>query len=87
MKKLQVYLNGLAPPAQADYAKRSGTTIGYLRKAISKGQKIGEGICIGLERESNGQVLCEDLRQDVDWAYLRNSPQRAGGLSHGLGAT
>jgi DNA-binding transcriptional regulator YdaS (Cro superfamily) len=73
MKKLQTYLNGLAPPEQAEFARRSGTTIGYLRKAISKGQRIGEGICINLERESGRAVTCEDIREDVDWAFLRNS--------------
>lgn len=73
MKQLQAYLNGLKPPEQADYAKRSGTTVGYLRKCISTGQKIGEGICINLERESCRAVACEDLRDDVDWAYIRNS--------------
>lgn len=73
MKKLQAYLNGLPTLEQAAYAKRSGTTVGYLRKCISTGQKIGEGICINLERESSRAVTVEDLRDDVDWAYLRNS--------------
>lgn len=79
MKKLLSYLNGLPPTEQAAFAQRSGTSVGYLRKAISKGQKIGEGLCINLERESGRAVLCEDLRDDVDWAYLRNTPpnQRA----------
>lgn len=74
MKKLLSYLNGLPPSEQAAFAQRSGTTVGYLRKAISKGQKIGEGLCINLERESQRAVLCEDLRNDVDWAYLRSTP-------------
>jgi DNA-binding transcriptional regulator YdaS (Cro superfamily) len=76
MDKLKAYLNGLSPPEQADFARRSGTTIGYLRKAISTGQKIGEGICIGIERESGRAVVCEDLRADVDWAFLRGSVVR-----------
>ena len=74
MKKLLCYLNGLPPPEQVEFARRSGTTIGYLRKAISKGQKIGEGLCINLERESARAVVCEDLRDDVDWAYMRGTP-------------
>lgn len=71
MKKLLSYLNGLPPPEQADYARRCKTTIGYLRKAISKGQKLSESLCINLERESDAAVVCEDVRPDVDWAYLR----------------
>lgn len=77
MKKLLVYLNGLEPTLQAQYATRCGTTVGYLRKAISKGQKLGESLCINLERESGAIVTCEDVRPDVDWAYLRGSASEA----------
>ena len=27
--------------------------------------------CPDIERATDGQVRCEDLRPDVDWAYLR----------------
>lgn len=27
--------------------------------------------CIEIERATGGQVRCEELRPDVDWAYLR----------------
>lgn len=29
--------------------------------------------CPAIEKATNGAVRCEDLRPDVDWAYLRNS--------------
>ena len=29
--------------------------------------------CPTIEKATNGAVRCEDLRPDVDWAYLRNS--------------
>ncbi|WNV05818.1 helix-turn-helix domain-containing protein [Candidatus Methylospira mobilis] len=29
--------------------------------------------CPQIERASNGEVRCEDLRPDVDWAYLRDT--------------
>lgn len=56
-----------------------GTTEGYLRKAISLRQQLGTGLCIELERESGGAVLCEELcPTGVDWAYIRASqPRRA----------
>ena len=33
--------------------------------------------CITLEKLNHGRIRCEDLRPDVDWAYLRTiqSPQ------------
>lgn len=27
--------------------------------------------CIEIERATNGAVRCEELRPDIDWAYLR----------------
>ena len=27
--------------------------------------------CIQIERATNGAVRCEELRPDIDWAYLR----------------
>lgn len=29
--------------------------------------------CITLEKMNNGLVRCEEMRPDVDWAYLRNA--------------
>lgn len=29
--------------------------------------------CPAIERATKGAVRCEDLRPDVDWAYLRNT--------------
>jgi DNA-binding transcriptional regulator YdaS (Cro superfamily) len=71
MNKLRTFLNGLGQVEQQNFAVRCGTTIGYLRKAMSVGQKIGESICIGIERETKGVICCEDIRPDVDWAVLR----------------
>lgn len=76
MDTLRAYLNSLPNEQQADFVSRCGTSIGYLRKAISVGQKIGESLCINIERESGGVIRCEDLRPDVDWAFIRNSSQR-----------
>lgn len=73
MDKLLIYLNALSSDDQTAFAARCDTTVGYLRKACSKGQRLGEGLCIKIERESGGEVRCEAIRPDVDWAYLRNS--------------
>lgn len=81
MDKLKTYVNSLPPSEQEAFATRCRTTIGYLRKAMSIGQKLGESLCINIERESGGAVPCEDLRPDVDWAYLRGTGKDAGLLS------
>lgn len=71
MDKLLAYLNSLAKAERLDLVTRCETSEGYLRKAISKGQRLGESLCINLDRETGGAIRCEDLRPDVDWAYLR----------------
>lgn len=73
MKALREYLNSMEPRAQKAFAKRCGTSVGYLRKAISVDQRIGESLVIAIERESDGHVRCEQLRADVDWKFLRNT--------------
>lgn len=72
MEKLLAYLNSLTKEARVDFVTRAGTTEGYLRKAVSARATLSEGLCIRLERASARAVLCEDLRADVDWAYMRN---------------
>ena len=71
MDKLRVYLNSLAVPDQAAFAVRCGTTIGYLRKAISMGTHMGAALLLAIERESAGVVRCEDMLPTADWAVVR----------------
>lgn len=78
MEKLRDYLNGMSLPAQTAFAGRCGTTIGYLRKAISARAKLDGRTCIAIERESGGSVTCEDIRPDADWGYLRGRQLPAG---------
>lgn len=76
MNKLLAFLNSLTPDEQAAFAVRcDGTTVGYLRKAVSVRQQLREKLCILIEIESGRMVLCEDLRPDVNWKYLRDSGQ------------
>ena len=77
MDKLLAYLNSLSKADRFELALRCETSEGYLRKAISTGQRLGESLCIKLDRESAGAIRCEDLRPDVDWAYLRTIQRHA----------
>lgn len=78
MNELRSYLRSLKPDEQESFARRCGTTIGYLRKALSTGQTLREGLCIKLEQESGSRVTLEGLRPDVDWEYLRKRPEPVG---------
>lgn len=65
------YLNSLSKDDRAAFVLRCETSEGYLRKAASIKQKLGVSLCVALEKESDGALRCETLRDDVDWAYLR----------------
>ena len=81
MDKLLAYLNSLQAAEREAFAARCGTTLGYLRKAISVKQPLSEGLCMRVAIESDGRVRPEDMRRDIDWDYMRmgleNSTQPA----------
>lgn len=68
------YLKTLKTKAKLnEFASRCSTTAGQLKQVASHYRRAGESLAINIERETNGAVRCEDLRPDVDWAYIRNS--------------
>jgi DNA-binding transcriptional regulator YdaS (Cro superfamily) len=73
MDKLLTYLNSLDIESQAHFAARCQTTLGYLRKACSIKQQLGDGLCLRIGIESKGAVSPEDLRPDIDWQYMRSA--------------
>lgn len=73
METLRIYLNSLTSDEQAVFARKAETSIGFLRKAISVKQKLGEGICIRIEAATEGKVRAEDLRPDVPWHVIRGT--------------
>lgn len=75
MEKLLKYLNSLNKADRSAYVAACKTSEGYLRKAVSTEQRLGEKLCIALERESAAAVRCEDMRPEVDWAYLRGTAE------------
>jgi DNA-binding transcriptional regulator YdaS (Cro superfamily) len=70
---LKTYLKSLPPKGRADFATRAGSTIGHLRNIAYGCKPCAPELAIAIERESGAVVRCEDLRDDVDWAYLRGS--------------
>lgn len=64
MDELRAYLKSLSPDARTAYAERCGTTIGYLRKALSMRLTLRERLCARLEVESGGAVTRRSLRPD-----------------------
>lgn len=69
MDQLREYLNSLAPIRQREFAKKCGTTIGYLRKAISTSQLLHPATCVQIEQLSEGKVSRTSLRPK-DWRCI-----------------
>ena len=69
MKSLLAYLNSLPKGEQMLFAQQCGTTVGYLRKACSKGDQLREKVCALAETHSAGAVKRSELRPD-DWKEI-----------------
>ena len=69
MEKLRNYLNSLTVEEQHDYAIRCGTTLAYLRKAISVKARMDGELCRLLDEHSGGKVPKEELRPGI-WPEL-----------------
>lgn len=65
MQTLRDHLSTLSVTEQGEYAIRAGTTIGYLRKALSKGQRFDGALARRLDEESGGAVSRYELRPDI----------------------
>jgi DNA-binding transcriptional regulator YdaS (Cro superfamily) len=58
-----------------------GGTVEFARRIGASAQQVSNwrtrGVpaewCPDIERATSGQVRCEELRPDIDWAVLRNS--------------
>ena len=66
MEKLLAYLNSPPVEEQNAFAEDCGTSVGYLRKACSKGQQFRDVLCVRIERHSKKAIRRWDLRDD--WA-------------------
>lgn len=77
MEKLLDYLNALSKPDRATFVFRCETSEGYLRKAVSTRQRLSAELCMRIDLHSEAAVVCEDLRPDLNWAYIRATEQKS----------
>jgi len=65
MNQLRTYLASLNSQEQAAFARKAGTSIGYLRKALCIGQRFGGVLARRLDEASNGAISRHSLRPDI----------------------
>lgn len=70
---LKQYLKTIPYQQRVELAEKCGTSFAYLKKVANgfNDSKPGEGLAIRIERHTNGAVTCEEMRPDIDWAFLR----------------
>ena len=74
--KLREYmsLNGVRP---SKLAQELGVAPAYLYQMAAGIRSVSAERAIEVEKATGGAVTCEDLRPDVDWAYLRGTAKAA----------
>ena len=76
LMQFKPYFLSIPVPVREAFAARCGTSHAHLRN-IAYGKTCGEALAIAIDRESGGRVTVEELRPDVDWAYLRGTAKPA----------
>lgn len=71
MESILSYINKLTPEERRVFEEVGGISISYIRKAASTGQRLGAEYCIAIEKATNREVICEEIRPDIDWKYIR----------------
>lgn len=77
MHPLLAFLNSLSPASQVEFATKVGTSVGYLRSAVSAKKRLGLELAVACERESGGQVTREQIRPDIDWLMFERGDRGA----------
>ncbi|NWA25487.1 helix-turn-helix domain-containing protein [Pseudomonas gingeri] len=70
---LREFLKPLEGGSVAAFAKACETSPGQLKQVAYGNRRPSASLAINVERESSGQVTCEELRPDIDWAYVRGT--------------
>lgn len=70
---LRAYLRAMSPEDQEAWALKCGTTINYLRKAMSKRSKMDVKLVEQLVVNSGFTVPPRELRPDVEWEVFADS--------------
>lgn len=58
--------------SQSKFAKKIKVTQGFISRLILNKTAVPFKLCITVEKATNRQVTCEELRPDIDWSFLRH---------------
>ncbi|MCI1036905.1 transcriptional regulator [Pseudomonas putida] len=72
---LSEYLKTMDKEGLDGLARRCGTSVGQLKQVAYGNRRASAGLAVSLDRETEGTILCESLRPDIDWGYLKQKKQ------------
>ena len=75
--QLKIFLKPMKKEERTAFAIRCGTTLGNLNQIMYGNTPCGAALAISIDRESNGEIRCDDLCQSADYEYLRNQKDEA----------
>lgn len=64
------------PGLAADLARSIGVSAVLVSQWKNMSRPVPAERCPEIEKATGGAVRCEDLRPDVDWAYVRNTQRQ-----------
>lgn len=70
---LHDYIKPFDKKSLETFAANCRTTVGQLKQVAYGYRRPGASLAISIERESSRSVTCEEMRPDIDWAYLRST--------------
>lgn len=86
MDIFHAYFKDLSKPARESFAAKVGTSVAYLWQIIYGQRRCSESMAIEIEKASSRKVRVEDMRPDVDWAYIRDSVRSIAESPNGITA-
>ncbi|AMO78043.1 transcriptional regulator [Pseudomonas citronellolis] len=66
------YMKPLSREELEEFAARCKTSAGQIKQIAYGHRRASAALAIDIDRETKGIVSCDQLRPDIDWAYLRN---------------
>lgn len=71
------YTKPLSREELEEFAARCKTSVGQIKQVAYGHRRASAALAIDIDRETKGAVSCDQLRPDIDWAYLRSRPSAA----------
>lgn len=69
------FIKPLTREELASFAARCKTSAGQIKQVAYGHRRASAALAIDIDRETGSSVTCEQLRPDIDWAYLRGKQE------------